>query len=133
MIPLYLCNAAGATVTSIDEQAVDTDLGVAYTARLVSLAWLAGAWSTLRRFTQFLFLGTSATVAVTPVVDGSEAAADRQERALDSVTDGNGVLLEVPLAARGTRHQIALEVTAHVGITTLGEWSRLAVPRRTVR
>lgn len=132
MIPLYLCSSSTDDVVTFDDPSVDTDRGAAFTARLKSAVFTglrAGGWSRLRRFVQTVTLGTSATFRVTPVVDGSESVADAQTESL-LASSGAVQPLAVPLASAGSRFQVVLEVTAHVGRTQLGEWAREWVDRR---
>lgn len=133
MIPVYLCEAAGNRVISIDDPAVDTDLGANYTAQLTSIGFEAGAWSGFRRFIQTVHLAGTVTLLVTPVVDGSVDPTLTQAYALDSAVVGTQFPQRVALATHGTRHQLIVTVPQHTGPVALGEWRRHLIPRRTER
>lgn len=133
MIPVYLCSATDNRVLSIDDPAVDQDLGVDFAASITSIGFEATAWSGFRRFIQTLHIGGSLTLLVAPIVDGSLDTTLTQAYTLDAATYGAVYPLRVTLATHGTRHQITLTIPRHSGATVLGEWRRHLVPRRTER
>jgi hypothetical protein len=129
MIPLYLLNQNGATIVQIDDPATDTDLGSSYGARLVTIQFTESIWGMLRTLIQEVFVTASATLKVTPVADGSEAGTDAQSF---SLIPGVNTITTF-MNKFGTRFQLAIEITAHVGITELGDFWRKIVPRRSYR
>lgn len=135
MIPLYLTPAAGAAVYRIDNPALASDVvDGAYLpleGKLLSAPFEAGAWSTFRRFVQFVRFGNIARITVTPTTDGSESA-DSGEAVYNVAVDGMMARHEVPLAQRGTRHQVRITLQA-AGGAALGEFERWLVPRRSAR
>lgn len=136
MIPLFYCNASGATICSLDDPAVDTDLGSAFTASVVSTQFAAQppqGFSRLRRLSQVVSIGTSATIKLTPIADDSENPDDAQTSGFTSVTDGATPTAVAHTANPGSRFQVKTEVTAHVGKCELGEAEQLVVPRRSLR
>jgi hypothetical protein len=135
MIRLYGCNAAGANILSIDDTALDTDQGAAFTASLRTApfdAGLATGWSTLREFAQVVSVAGTATVTVTPLGDGAEYTDQAQTHALTAAA-GEDQLTESPLFVPATRFQAQVAVTAHSGRTELGEADQVFIPRRSGR
>lgn len=144
MIPLFTCNALGPEIRSLDDPAVDTDLGAAGMFQLYydvvgSITSVAvtpqpsEGESKLRRLVQNVAIGTSATVTLTPIVDGNESAADTQTFALTSVANGAMPTIEAHTANPGSRFQVRTEVTAHVGAVELGEGEQWTVPKLSSR
>jgi hypothetical protein len=124
MIPLYVVNATGATLLSLDDPAVDQDQGADFTASFTTVAMTpqpSEGQSKLRRAVQNVAITTSATVKITPIVDGNENPDDTQTFSLTSIADGASPTLEARTANQGSRFQIRTEVTAHVGPCELGE------------
>jgi len=136
MIPLFVVNASGATLLSLDDPSVDTDQGAAFTASLLSVATTpqppAGE-SKLRKIVQNVALTTSATVKITPIADGNENPNDAQTFSLVSTTDGANPTIEAKTANQGSRMQTKIEVTAHVGACELGEGESWSVPKLSSR
>lgn len=123
MIPLYVCNASGATILSLDDPSVDTDQGADFTASLLPVAFTPQppeGESKLRRAVQAVGVGTSVTIKLTPVVDGNENPDDAQSFNLVS-TDGAVQTVEAHTANQGSRFQVKTEITSHVGVCELGE------------
>lgn len=136
MIPLYVCNALGATIFSLDDPAVDTDQGAAFTAGLVTVAITPQppeGESKVRRIVQNVAIGTSATLRITPIVDTNESSADAQIFNLASTTDGASPTIEAKPAKQGSRFASRIEVTAHVGQCQLGEGEIWTVPKLSSR
>lgn len=136
MIPLFYCNATGATLVSLDDPAVDTDLGSAFTASLTSVQFTPQppqGVSRLRRLTQVVSIGTSATVKLTPIADDATNPDDTQTSNFTSSVDGATPIAVAHTANTGSRFQAKVEVTAHVGACELGEAEQLVVPRRSLR
>lgn len=136
MIPLYGANASGNTVLQLDDTGTDTDLGsAAFTASLTSAPFDGGnasGYETLRRLVQIVVVGSSATVVVTPTGDGSDYTGQAYTKNLVS-TGGVEQVVEAPVQVPGTRFQMKVQVTAHVGKTELGEADMWFVGRRTTR
>ena len=136
MIPLFVVNASGNTLLSLDDPSVDTDQGAAFTASLLSVATTpqppAGE-SKLRKIVQNVALTTSATVKITPIADGNENPNDAQTFSLVSTTDGANPTIEAKTANQGSRMQTKIEVTAHVGACELGEGESWSVPKLSSR
>lgn len=135
MIPCYACNATGATLLQLDDPTVDTDQGVPFVASLTTAAFDQGpasGYGTLRRLTQAIGIAGATTVVITPVGDGSEYTDQASTQTLVT-TDGTEQELEVPVFVPATRYQLLLRITAHVGLTWLGEADQWFVPRRTTR
>jgi hypothetical protein len=136
MIPLYVANALGATIFSLDDPALDTDQGAAFTAAFVTVAVTPQppeGESKLRRIVQNVAIGTSATVTVTPIVDTNENPDDTQTFNLASTTDGASPTIEAKTANQGSRFQHRIEVTAHVGQCQLGEAEIWTTPKLSSR
>lgn len=135
MIPLYMASATDNALFVIDDPALDTDEGEAFTAKMRSAvfdAGPAGGYTKLRRITQAVALAGPVSVLVTPVVDGQ--IVDAQAEAFDLVTeDGVEQIIESNVAVSGTRFQVQVEVTAHEGPTALGEADQWISSRRTIR
>lgn len=122
MIPLYVVNATGTTILSLDDPSVDTDQGVDFVASLLPVAFTPQppeGESKLRRSVQGVSVGTSATIRLTPIVDGNENPDDAQSFTLLS-TDGVNQTVEAHVANQGSRFQVKREITAHVGACELG-------------
>ena len=133
MIPLYVVNATGITLLTLDDPSVDTDQGSDFTASLLPVAFTPQppeGESKLRRAVQAVSIGTSATVTLTPVVDGNENPDDAQTFNLTSAVDGAGPTVEAKPANQGSRFQVKTEITAHVGSCELGEAEAWTVPKR---
>lgn len=131
MIPLYLLSFTDNRVATLDDPAVDTDLGGTIQPSVTSVAIEAGAWSGLRRFIQELHLTGTVTIGVTPIVDGSEGP--MHTAAFSVAEQGGHIPAFFALGLHGTRHQVRLTVLAHTGAVELGEWRRHLVPRRVER
>ena len=124
MIPLYVVNALGATIVSLDDPAVDTDQGAVFTAAFVTVAVTPQppeGESKLRRIVQNMAITTSATVRITPIVDTNESSGDAQTFNLASTTDGASPTIEAHVSNQGSRFQSRVEVTAHTGQCQLAE------------
>lgn len=93
----------------------------------------AGGWSTFRRYVQNVLVGGQVTLEVTPIPDGSESSALTQSVTLNAGVDGANPTKTVPLAARGTSHQIKVAVTSKAGQVALGDAEFWIVPRRSQR
>lgn len=135
MIPLYMASATDAALFVIDDPALDTDEGVAFTARMRSAvfdAGPAGGYTKLRRIAQAVAIAGPVTVTVTPVVDGQVVDAQAETFALVT-EDGVEQVVESNVAVSGTRFQVQVEVTAHEGPTALGEADQWISRRRTTR
>lgn len=138
MIPLYVANATGVTLLSLDDPSVDTDQGAAFTASFLPVAFTPQppeGESKLRRAVQAVSITTSATVKLTPVVDGSENPDDAQSFSLVSISNPMNSTIESHPANQGSRFQVRTEVTAHVGACELGEaeqWTIGKISSRTV-
>lgn len=132
MIPLYLLATDSGRVLSIDDPAVDTDLGTIYQATIVSVDLTASGWSDLRRLIQTIHLQNTATVVVTPMSDGAFNPLLAKSYPV-TAANGEEQQLIVPFAAHGSRHRIVVAVTQHEGSVELGAWSRHLIPRRVER
>lgn len=124
MIPLFVVNATGNTILSLDDPSVDTDQGTDFTASFLPVAFTPQppeGESKLRRAVQAISITTSATLVLTPVVDGNENPDDAQTFNLASTTDPANSTVEAKPANQGSRFQVKTEVTAHVGACELGE------------
>jgi hypothetical protein len=136
MIPLYVLNASGATIFSLDDPGIDTDQGVAFTAAFVTVAITPQppeGESKLRKIVQNVSITTSATVRITPIADTNESSADAQTFNLASTTDGASPTVEAHVANQGSRFQSRIEVTAHVGQCQLAEGELWTVPKLSSR
>ena len=136
MIPLFVVNATGTTILSLDDPAVDTDQGAAFTASFLPVAFTPQppeGESKLRRAVQSISIGTSAALKLTPVVDGNENPDDAQTFNLASTTDPANSTVEAHTANQGSRFQVKTEVTAHVGACELGEAEQWTVGKLSSR
>jgi hypothetical protein len=146
MIPVYFFSATDSRVGQFDDPGYDADdwlvtpdppsIPLDVRAKLLTgpiIEGQAGGWSTLRRLIQWIAVGASATIQVTPVTDGSENSDNMQSKMFSAGVDGPVSPWVVPLAARGTRHQLLIEVTHHAGRCSLGEAEVQIIPRRTAR
>ena len=136
MIPFFVCNATGATLLSLDDPSVDTDQGVAFTASVLPVAFTPQppeGESRLRRAVQGISITTSATLRLTPIVDGNENPDDGQTFNLASTTDSASSTVEAHTANQGSRFQVKTEVTAHVGACELGEAEQWTVGKLSSR
>lgn len=136
MIPLFVLNASGVTILSLDDASVDTDQGAAFTASFTSVAVTPQppeGESKLRRCVQNVAIGTSATLKITPIADTNENAADAQTFNLSSIVDGANPTIEAHVANQASRFQVKTEVTAHVGLCELGEAEQWTVPKLSSR
>jgi hypothetical protein len=136
MIGLFVANASGATLLSLDDPAVDTDQGVAFNASFTSVATTPQppeGESKLRRVVQNISISTSATLKLTPIADGNENPSDTQTFSLASTTDGSNPTIEAHAANQGSRFQVRTEVTAHVGVCELGEAEQWTVGKLSSR
>lgn len=136
MIPLFVANASSSTLLSLDDPAVDTDQGAAFTASFTNVAVTPqppDGESKLRRIVQNVAITTSATVRITPIVDGNESPDDTQTFVLASTVDGASPTIEAKPANQGARFQVRTEVTAHVGNCELGEAEQWTVAKLSSR
>lgn len=119
-----MVNATGVTLLTLDDPSVDTDQGSDFTASLLPVAFTPQppeGESKLRRAVQSIGIGTSATLVLTPVVDGNENPDDAQTFNLASTSDPANSTVEAHTANQGSKFQVKVEVTSHVGNTELGE------------
>jgi hypothetical protein len=136
LIPLYVVNATGVTLLSLDDPAVDKDQGNDFTASFTTVAVTPQppeGESKLRRIVQNVAITTSATVKVTPIVDSVESPNDVQTFVLSSIVDGASPTIEARPANQGSRFQVRTEVTEHVGNCELGEAEQWTVPKLSSR
>lgn len=132
MIPLYVVNATLNNLITLDDPAVDQDQGADFTAGFVTVPVTPTppeGEGKLRRIVQNVAIGTSATVRITPIVDGNENPADAQTFNLASTANGASPTLEAHTANQGSRFQVRTEVTAHVGVCELGEGEQWTIPK----
>lgn len=128
-------NATGATILSLDDPAVDTDQGAEVQASFTSTAFDSGpadGFATLRRLVQVVTLSNTATIALTPIGDGSEVTSQRAVFTL-SATNGTTQVLDAPTMVPGTRFQQKVDVTAHAGSLEFGEADQWFIHRRSAR
>lgn len=125
---LFGVDGEGGTILSLDDPDVDTDQGAAFTATVVPAEWhlaKGSGMSTMRECSQAVSVTSSATVTLTPATDGvvgpvesfSLASAGEQQCSAD-------------FYEQGRRATVTIAVTAHVGITELGDAVQWIVPRR---
>lgn len=136
MIPLFVCNASGANIFSLDDPAVYQDQGADFTASFLSVGVTPQppeGESKLRRAVQNVAIGTSATVKITPIADTNENVDDAQTFSLASTVDGASPTIEAKTANQGSRFQVKTEVTAHVGLCELGEAEQWTVTKLSSR
>lgn len=134
MIPVYLLSATDGEVYTIDDSSTTLDLGSAFTATIVSIAFEGpGYWSGFRRFIQTVHVQDTVTLRATPIVDGSEDDSLAQAYTVDATVNGATSETRYAFAAHGSRHQVKVEITQHTSGIELGEWKRHVVPRRTER
>lgn len=136
MIPFYCSNFGetddqGNTIVQLDDPNADTDRGVAFIARLVTLpiSSLVAAYNHLRRISQAVAITTSATVTVLPIA-GAEDPDQLTEFVLDAAVDGQEPIADARPDLSGNRFRIEISVTAHVGGVELGECDVTFVKRR---
>lgn len=127
MIPLFGVDGEGATLVSLDDQVLSQDRGAQFTASVTPEPFnlAGGGMGTLRRFTQEIILSGSATVQLTPETDRVSAAPS------SFAVAGPVAQVELDLAEQGRRATVTVAVTAHVGLTELGESAQAIVGRRT--
>jgi hypothetical protein len=130
MLSLYACS--GASLVKLDDPSVSTDQGSAFTATIRSVPWEVGIgeWATWRRVTQAIALTTSATITLTPIVDGADDPSLAETFSLTAADDGTTPTCDLRTFAAGTRFQLQADVTAHDGETAFGEVEISYVPRR---
>ena len=136
MIPLYVVNATGNTILSLDDPSVDTDQGAAFNASFLNVAITpqpAEGESKLRRVVQNVAITTSATLALMPIADGNESLADIQTFNLASTVDGANPTVEAHTFNQGSRFQVKTAITAHVGLCELAEAEQWTVPKLSSR
>lgn len=131
MIPLYGCNASGATILRLDDPSSDLDQGEIFAASLLSAKFegRTDLISHLRRIVQGVHLTESASVTVLPIADGAEDFSEG-ESILLLAPDGQDQLADTDPDVTGRFFQILLVVTSHVGLTELGECMTHFVVRR---
>lgn len=115
--------AAGNVLVSLDDAAVWTDEGEAYTASFLTNPANFGRTAPagrLRRIAQAVTLGADATVAITPVADGSEYTDQADSQTL-MASDGATQIMVTEPAVEGRRFQYQVEVSAFTGPVLLGE------------
>jgi hypothetical protein len=128
-------HATGPYLLSLDDPSIDTDQGGQIAASFVSTAFDSGpadGFATLRRLVQAVTLSNTATVALTPIGDGSEVTGQRMVFTL-SATNGTAQILDAPTMVPGTRFQQKVEVVAHTGSLEFGEADQWFVHRRSAR
>lgn len=133
MIQLFGANASGATLLSLDDPRLDTDRGATFIASMTPADFDLGpegqGMSTLRQWIQQLTIGQSATVVATPMTDGV-VGVPYSENFI--AADGGEQQIEVDLFEQGRRATVVFEVTAHVGVTELGDADQEFIPRRSL-
>jgi len=134
MIPVYYAVASGNTVNTLDDPSVDTDLGSAFTAEIITShrAVPNYAWLEFRWHNQNVTVQTSATFTFTPVTDGDVSDTDM----ISTTKSGSAVgeqRIEFPAFKFASRIQSRIRVTAHSGLVEMGDHEFVLIPRRKQR
>lgn len=117
----------------LDDPAVtadDTSTTITARFRTVAMDAAGAAFGRMRRFVQWVSLGATATVTITPLADGVPLTMQANTRNL-ALTDGEAQRLEIPVAAMGGRFQMDFVVNVASGRFQVGEGEWLVVPRKT--
>ena len=120
-----------AALHEFDDVGVVSDVGSVFRTDVEGhpLAPSAGGEFKLRRINQWVRLASDATVAITPIADGSVLTDQRYQLDL-LVQNGQAQRLEVPCSARGRRFSARLEVLS--GSVSWGEAELLMLPKRSI-
>lgn len=136
MIPFLLANATDGQILTFDDRGTEQDQGSNFTASITSAtieATRTGMAAKLRRIAQSLKLGTSATVTITPIVDGAEITGDAQTFSLTSAVDGFLPVVESNLDRNCQTYRVKVEISAHLGETSLGPAAMWVIQKRSNR
>jgi hypothetical protein len=131
---LFACRAGSPTLWEIDDPTVFTDAGAdiapVFETHPVDFGPARG-YGRFRECVQWVALFGDATIAITPVADGTRLTEQTVTQVL-SVADGVEQRVEVPVSAPGARFGVEIALSGCTALTELGEADLTYVNRRTL-